>query len=60
VLIHCILFAAYCQPIEAVVLAKISVREIEKRNGIRFVVGDVKFPATRKLPEEQSSGNSEN
>jgi hypothetical protein len=36
------------------------VRQIEKRYNIRFVVGDVKFPATRKLPEEQAGGNLEN
>ncbi|RVU37134.1 hypothetical protein EOE67_11080 [Rheinheimera riviphila] len=36
------------------------VRKIEKRYNVSFVVGDVKFPATRKLPEEQAGGNLEN
>jgi hypothetical protein len=29
------------------------VRKIERRYNIRFVVGEVKFPATRTLPDEE-------
>lgn len=36
------------------------VRKIEKRYNICFAVSEVKFPATRKLPEEQAGGNLEN